>query len=137
MLNRALSEVFTMGVKAGVDPLTLWEAVRQGALGRMRTFDGLINQFLPGVYDPPAFALRLAHKDVTLATALGRQMQVPMPMANLALDELTTALNRGWGDRDSRAAMLLQQERAGVQIAVDQEQLREAIARDGKPKKGD
>jgi 3-hydroxyisobutyrate dehydrogenase len=114
MLNRALSEVFTMGVKAGVDPLTLWEAVRQGALGRMRTFDGLINQFLSGVYDPPAFALRLAHKDVTLATALGRQLHVPMPMANLALDELTTALNRGWGDRDSRAAMLLNKSGQGA-----------------------
>jgi 3-hydroxyisobutyrate dehydrogenase len=38
-----------------------------------------------------------------------------MPMANLALDELTVALNRGWGDRDSRSAMLLQQERADVQ----------------------
>lgn len=135
-INRVLSEVFTLGVKAGVDPLTLWEAVRQGALGRMRTFDGLINQFLPGVYDPPAFALRLAHKDVTLATALGRELRVPMPMANLALDELTTALNRGWGERDSRAAMLLQQERADVRIAVAPEQLREAVERDGKPKKG-
>ena len=71
IINRAMSEVFTMGVKAGVDPLTLWEAVRQGALGRMRTFDSLANHFLPGTYDPPAFALRLAHKDVTLATALG------------------------------------------------------------------
>jgi 3-hydroxyisobutyrate dehydrogenase len=100
----------------------------------MRTFDALVNQFLPGVYDPPAFALRLAHKDVSLATALGRELHVPMPMANLALDELTTALNRGWGERDSRAAMLLQQERANVQIAVDPERLREAVERDGKPK---
>ena len=130
MLNRALSEVFTLGVKAGVEPLTLWEAVRQGALGRTRTFDVLINQFLPGVYDPPAFALRLAHKDVSLATGLGRELQVPMPMANLALDELTTALNRGWGERDSRAAMLLQQERADVHIAVDPERLRAAVERD-------
>jgi 3-hydroxyisobutyrate dehydrogenase len=133
-LNRALSEVFTLGVKAGMEPLALWEAVRQGALGRMRTFDVLINQFLPGVYDPPAFALRLAHKDVSLATALGRELQVPMPMANLALDELTTALNRGWGERDSRAAMLLQQERAGVHIAVDPERIRDALARDTKAK---
>ena len=109
-------------------------AVRQGALGRTRTFDVLINQFLPGVYDPPAFALRLAHKDVSLATALGRELQVPMPMANLALDELTTALNRGWGERDSRAAMLLQQERAGVHIAVDPERLRDALERDAKAK---
>jgi 3-hydroxyisobutyrate dehydrogenase len=119
-----------MGVKAGVEPLALWEAVRQGALGRSRTFDGLAAHFLPGVYDPPDFALRLAHKDVTLATALGREVDVPMPMANLALDELTQALNRGWGQRDSRVAMLLQQERAGVEIAVDQERIREALNRD-------
>src|SRR5262245_3729332 len=131
-LNRAMSEVFTMGVKAGVEPLALWEAVRQGALGRMRTFDVVLNHFLPGVYDPPDFALRLAHKDVSLATALGRELNVPMPMANLALDELTAALNRGWGERDSRAAMLLQQERAGVQIAVDAERIREALQRDVK-----
>jgi 3-hydroxyisobutyrate dehydrogenase len=99
-------------------------------LGRSRTFDGLAAHFLPGVYDPPDFALRLAHKDVTLATALGREVDVPMPMANLALDELTQALNRGWGQRDSRVAMLLQQERAGVEIAVDQERIREALNRD-------
>lgn len=132
MLNRALSEVFTMGVKAGVDPLTLFESVRQGAVGRRRTFDGLVRNFLPNFYDPPDFALRLAHKDVKLAAELGRALDVPMPMANLALDELTEALNRGWGERDSRAAMLLQEERAGVAIAVDPELLREAIARDEK-----
>jgi 3-hydroxyisobutyrate dehydrogenase-like beta-hydroxyacid dehydrogenase len=137
MLQRALSEVFTMGVKAGVEPVALWEAVRQGALGRARTFDGLAAHFLPGVYDPPDFALRLAHKDVTLATALGREVEVPMPMANLALDELTEALNRGWGERDSRVAMLLQQERAGVQIAVDQSRIREVLDRERDSRKRD
>jgi 3-hydroxyisobutyrate dehydrogenase len=127
----ALAEVFTLGVKAGVEPLALWQAVRQGALGRRRTFDGLIDQFLPGTFDPPAFALRLAHKDVTLATTLGREHQVPMRMASLALAELTEALNRGWGDRDSRVAMLLQEERAGVEIRVEPAALREAVQKDG------
>jgi 3-hydroxyisobutyrate dehydrogenase len=101
----------------------------------MRTFDSLANHFLPNTYDPPAFALRLAHKDVTLATALGRELHVPMPMANLALDELTAALNRGWGDRDSRSAMLLQQERADVRIAVEADRLKATLERDGKDKK--
>ncbi len=130
MLQRALSEVFTMGVKAGVDPLTLWEAVRQGALGRSRTFDGLAAHFLPANYDPPDFALRLAHKDVSLAAELGRQLKVPMPMAELALEELTAAVNRGWGERDSRVAMLLQQERAGVQVAVEPERIRAVFEKD-------
>ncbi len=126
-IQTALAEVFTMGVKAGVDPLTLWKAVRQGAGGRRRTFDGLVDQFLPGVYDPPAFALKLAHKDVTLATTLGREVDVPMRVANIALEELTEALNRGWGHSDSRIAMLLQAERAGVKIAVPQEEIRKVI----------
>jgi 3-hydroxyisobutyrate dehydrogenase-like beta-hydroxyacid dehydrogenase len=129
-IQTALAEVFTMGVKAGVEPLALWQAVRQGALGRRRTFDGLIDQFLPGKYDPPAFALRLAHKDVSLATALGRENAVPMRMANLALEEMTEALNRGWAARDSRVAMLLQQERAGVEIKVPENRLWEALERD-------
>jgi 3-hydroxyisobutyrate dehydrogenase len=129
-VQTALAEVFSMGVKAGVEPLALWEAVRQGAGGRRRTFDGLADQFLPGVYDPPAFALRLAHKDVSLAVALGREFGVPMRMANLTLEELTEALNRGWADRDSRVAMLLQVERAGVEIAVPADRLREVLDRD-------
>ena len=37
-----------------------------------------------------------------------------MRLANLTLEELTEAFNRGWGQRDSRVAMLLQEERAGV-----------------------
>jgi 3-hydroxyisobutyrate dehydrogenase-like beta-hydroxyacid dehydrogenase len=129
-VQAALGEVFTMGIKAGVEPLDLWEAVRQGVLGRRRTFDGLIAQFLPGKYEPAAFALRLAHKDVSLATALGREMGVPMRIANLTLEEMTEALNRGWGNMDSRVSLKLQLERSGVEVAVDPARLKAALERD-------
>ena len=129
-IQTALAEVFTMGVKAGVDPLPLWQAVRQGALGRQRTFDRLGDQFLQNRFDPPSFALKLAHKDVTLATELAREHQVPMRLSSLAQAELTEALNRGWGHRDSRVAMLLQEERAGVEIEVDEQRIRETFERD-------
>jgi 3-hydroxyisobutyrate dehydrogenase-like beta-hydroxyacid dehydrogenase len=124
----ALAETFAMGVKAGVEPLALWQAVRQGAAGRRFTFDALIDQFLPGTYDPPAFSLKLAHKDVSLANALGRELGVPMRLCNLTLAEMTEAMGRGWGGRDSRVVMKLSQERAGVDIAVDAERMREALA---------
>jgi 3-hydroxyisobutyrate dehydrogenase len=124
----ALAETFAMGVKAGVEPLALWEAVRQGAAGRRYTFDALINQWLPGKYDPADFALKLAHKDVGLATALGRELGLPMRICELAYAEMTEALNRGWAGRDSRVVMLLEQERAGIEVKVDPERLKEALA---------
>jgi 3-hydroxyisobutyrate dehydrogenase-like beta-hydroxyacid dehydrogenase len=125
----ALAETFTMGVKAGMDPVALWEAVRQGVAGRRLTFDGLLDQFLPGKYDPANFALKLATKDVKLATDLGRELGVPMRICNLTYAEMREACNRGWEGRDSRAVMLLEQERAGVKIEADPELVKQAAER--------
>ena len=127
VIQAGLAEVFTMGVKAGVEPLALWQAVRRGAQGRRGTFEGLAEHLLPGKFDPPDFALRLARKDVDLAVSVGREYDVPMRLANLVLQEMTEAMNRGWGDRDSRVAMLLQEERAGVEVRVDEEVLKAAL----------
>jgi 3-hydroxyisobutyrate dehydrogenase-like beta-hydroxyacid dehydrogenase len=132
-VNVVLSEVFTMGIKAGVEPLALFAAVRQGASGRNRMFDRLADHFLTGSYDPADFALRLLHKDVTLACQLGREVQVPMRLTNMALMELTEALNRGWEKRDSRVASLLQQERAGISpIAVSADKIKAVLESDTK-----
>ena len=75
VLQTALAEVFTLGVKAGRRP---GRAVAGGAPRRHRpaphvrrpgATSSCVNRF-----DPPSFALRLAHKDVSLATALGREL---------------------------------------------------------------
>ena len=130
-LTAVLAEVFTMGIKAGLEPLALWEAIRQGATGRQRMFEVLGQRFLPGAFDPPSFALRLVHKDISLAMQLGREVSVPMRMSNMVLDDLTEAMNRGWGGRDSKAVMALQQERAGIPaIAVPMEQIKAVWAKD-------
>jgi len=119
-IQTIMAEVFSMGVKAGADPLELWKTVRQGALGRRRTFDRMADQFLVDRYDPPAFALKLAHKDVALAVGLGREVGVPMRLCNLVMEEMNEALNReGWATRDSRVTMKLQTERSGVAIRCD------------------
>lgn len=127
IIQTAMAETFTMGVKAGVEPLALWQAVRKGAQGRQGPFERLADHFLPGKYDPPDFALRLAKKDVTLAVEVGREFSVPMRLANMTLEEMMEAMNRGWADRDSRAPMMLQEERAGVEVRVTEERLREAL----------
>jgi 3-hydroxyisobutyrate dehydrogenase-like beta-hydroxyacid dehydrogenase/NAD(P)-dependent dehydrogenase (short-subunit alcohol dehydrogenase family) len=129
-MQAALAEVFVLGVKGGAEPLALWEAIRQGSIGRRRTFDGLVDEYLPAHYEPPNAALRIIHKDMTLATALGRELGVPMPLANIALADIVEAMNRGWAERDARSVMLLPQQRSGVEVTVDPARIAEVLARD-------
>lgn len=128
-IGAVMAEVLTVGVKAGLEPLPLWEAIRTGAAGRMRTFDN-IQRFLQGTLDPPSFQLRLLQKDVGLALQLGRDASVPMRLCNLVHDDITEAINRGWGARDSQSFLVLQQERAGVApFGVDADAVADALAR--------
>ncbi|HEX6690327.1 MAG TPA: NAD(P)-dependent oxidoreductase [Burkholderiales bacterium] len=127
-VQAALAEVFTLGVKGGVEPLALFKALRQGASGRKRTFDRLAEHFLPGKYDPAAFSLRLAHKDVSLAMELAREAGVPMKIGAIALQELEEGMRRGWSERDCRVTMTLQTERAGVEVQVPVDKLGAALA---------
>ena len=126
-IQAALAEIFTLGVKGGVEPLALFRALRQGASGRKRTFDRLADFFLPGRYDPPSFSLRLAHKDASLALELAHKLGVPMRIGEVALEELARAMQRGWAERDCRVAMTLQEERAGVSARVAPERLPDAL----------
>ena len=126
-IQTVLAEVFTLGVKAGVEPLQLFRAMRHGAIGRKRVFDRMPDQYLPGAYDPPAFALRLAHKDLGLALALAREVGVPMQMGERAWADFEEAMKRGWGERDSRVPMELQNERAGVDPHVPAERLKNVL----------
>jgi 3-hydroxyisobutyrate dehydrogenase len=53
-----------------------------------------------------------------------------MRLSNLTLEEMTEAMNRGWAQKDSRIVLMLQQERAGVKVAVDRGALRRSLEAD-------
>jgi 3-hydroxyisobutyrate dehydrogenase len=129
-INAVVTEAMTMGVKAGLDPLPLWEAIRTGSAGRIRSFDGVGRRFLQGRLDPPNFQLRLIQKDVLLALQVGREANVPMRLCNLVAQDIAEAMNRGWSGRDSQSFLLLQQERAGIPpIAVSEDQIKAVMER--------
>ena len=108
-IQTAMAEVFTMGTKAGMDPAALWKAVRQGAQGRRRTFDGLPRQFLVDKYTPPDFALKLAHKDVSLAVEPGTRAR----RADAPLQPRARGDERGAQSRLGRPRQPLADEAAG------------------------
>jgi 3-hydroxyisobutyrate dehydrogenase len=128
-LRLMLAEVFTLGVKAGVEPAALWHAMRQGGQGRSRTFDRLADKYLVDNYEPASFTVRLAHKDLGLSLELARQLNVPMSFTQATFDEFDAAIQRGWGDRDSRTPMVMQNERAGVSFKLTPEEVEQTLAR--------
>ena len=122
ILSRSLiAEGFTLGVKAGVKPEALLEAIRGASFGQGLILSHMIPDVVfKGDFDAVRFALKLARKDVGLATALAREFDVPMPMASAGEQILIEAMARGWGDRDSTSPWELQEEAARVTVRSSQ-----------------
>jgi 3-hydroxyisobutyrate dehydrogenase len=117
-LDQIMAECWTTGVKAGVAPETLVEVFTQAALGHMTNLKvRLPDTYLHGDFTA-RFALQLAHKDVGLATALGREVNVPMRLAALCEQDLTHAMGRGWAKHDASVVLTLQEERAQTQVRL-------------------
>jgi 3-hydroxyisobutyrate dehydrogenase len=64
------------------------------------------------------------------ATELGRDLNVPMRFANLALAEYNEAMARGLGEHDGRIAMTLPLERLGLKVAEDPKAIEQILKRD-------
>lgn len=114
--SMALIECLTVGVKAGVDADILIDAFTTGALGT--NMDFLVRMpatIFKGDFEP-RFALKIAHKDITLATELADEIDVPMKLAEACKAEMAEALDRGMGDRDSSIFLTLQEDRANVKV---------------------
>jgi len=112
-----IAEGFTLGVKAGVKPEALLEAIRGASFGQGLILSHMIPDVVfKGEFDNVRFALKLARKDVGLATALAREYDVPMPLAAVGEQIMMEAMARGWGERDSTSPWELQEEKAGVKV---------------------
>jgi 3-hydroxyisobutyrate dehydrogenase len=117
-ISQAIAEGLTLAVKAGVEPQAVWECVRRGMVGRMHVLHYQVpRNVFPGEFDAATFPLKLLRKDLGLATQLGRELNVPLRIANLAEQTLIEGINRGWGDKAAyTVTFLLQEEAAKVEI---------------------
>jgi 3-hydroxyisobutyrate dehydrogenase len=113
----AIADGLTLGVKAGVSPRALLDALQRGSFGQGRVLkESIPNGVFKGDFHTVGFALKLSRKDLGLATDLAKEYHVPMMVAGLVEQQLEKALRRGLAEKDSSAIFLLQEERAGVQV---------------------
>jgi 3-hydroxyisobutyrate dehydrogenase-like beta-hydroxyacid dehydrogenase len=112
----ALAEVLPLGVRAGLDPARLIQALAAGS-GASAQIPGRGERILARNF-APSFRVDLAHKDLRLANELAQDAGVAAPVAAAAL--LTFSLARGLGlDSEDTAAVVKVWERAaGVEVAA-------------------
>ena len=58
----------------------------------------------------------LARKDIALVNELARELNVPMPVANIVEQLSIQCGNRSWGNMDTHVIYRLQEEAAGAEI---------------------
>lgn len=117
-IGLAIGEGMILGAKAGVDPELLWKCMHWGLDSQLQQLGKALDRTVfTGDYDKPAsFGIGLSRKDVGLATELGRQHNVPMPIAALVEQIMIQALNRGWSEQSTLSLFRLQEEAAGVEV---------------------
>ena len=113
VVGQVMAEGLTLGLKSGVELDVLMDTGTRGILGRSE--ERLSQTVFRGQFQPPTFTLALALKDVALATELGRESSVPMPLANLVEQIQRQCINKGWAEDDFTKQFLWQEEAAGVE----------------------
>lgn len=109
-------EAFTLAVKLGADPHTLYETLKVSAGGSWILENRMPNYILPGNYTQPGFALDLLRKDVGLAVDSGKLEKVPTFLLSEAFQVLTMASAEGHGNKDYSVVTEIFEKLAGVAI---------------------
>lgn len=117
-IGLAIGEGIVLGAKAGADPELLWQCMHWGLDVQLQQMGKTLPEtvFTGDFEKPSGFNIALARKDVGLATELGRQQNVPMPIAALVEQIMTHAIGRGWGRQSTLSLFRLQEEAAAVEV---------------------
>ena len=122
-IGLAIGEGLVLGAKAGVDAEMLWRCMHWGLDVQLRQLLKTFGETVfKGNYQARAsFGIGLSRKDVGLATELGRQHNVPMPIAALVEQTMIHAVNRGWSGQSTISLFRLQEEAAGIEVRTKTE----------------
>jgi len=94
----ALSEALVLGMKAGLDPEVLYQAIRGGLAGS-NVMDAKAPTMIQRNFKP-GFRLKLHQKDLKNALETARDLQVPLPVTSLVQQMIGALVVDGKGDLD-------------------------------------
>lgn len=110
-----IAEGLVLAKAAGVDVGQLIDVVSKSS-GNSAMLEARAKKFILADNYVPGFKTELMRKDVGLAVELGHTLDVPLPMASMALQLYTTAMNLGHASADFAAIAKVCQAAAGVTL---------------------
>jgi len=111
----ALSEAMVLGKKAGVNPETIYNAIKGGLAG-----SNVMNAKGPMMYErnfDPGFRIELHFKDINNAMATAKELNVPLQVTANLQQVLTSLVEMGDGKNDHSAILRYVERISGVEVS--------------------
>jgi len=110
----AVAEALVLGVKAGLDPQTIYDVVKVST-GASAAWELRVPRILKGDYEPGG-TIDISYKDQELETAFAKRLGVPVLLANVSQQVYQMARAQGLNKQDGSAVVKIFEQMAGVKV---------------------
>ena len=110
----AMMEGVAVGVKAGLDPMTIYEVVKASS-GASKALERILTALIPRKFEP-GFKVRLMNKDLETFNTIAKELHVPVSFANVAQRYQQAAMAAGLADQDTSVVMTIIERLAAIDV---------------------
>jgi 3-hydroxyisobutyrate dehydrogenase len=111
----AMMEGLALGVKAGLDPMVIYEVVKASS-GGSKALERIPRAIVPRNFEP-GFKVALMNKDLETFNTIAKELHVPVSFANVAQRYQQAAMAAGFSEQDTTAAMIIIERLACVEVS--------------------
>jgi len=111
----AMMEGVALGVKAGLDPMTIYEVVKASS-GASKALERIPNSLIPRQFEP-GFKVQLMNKDLETFNTIAKELHVPVSFANVAQQYQQMAIAAGLAEQDTSVVMTIIERLAAVEVS--------------------
>jgi 3-hydroxyisobutyrate dehydrogenase len=111
----AMMEGLVLGVKAGLDPMTIYEVVKASS-GGSKALERIPRALIPRNFEP-GFKVQLMNKDLETFNTIAKELHVPVSFSNVAQRYQQAAMAAGLGDHDTSVVLTIIERLAAVEVS--------------------
>jgi 3-hydroxyisobutyrate dehydrogenase-like beta-hydroxyacid dehydrogenase len=111
----AMMEGLAVGVKAGLDPMVVYEVVKASS-GGSKALERIPSAIVPRKFEP-GFKVFLMNKDLDTFNTIAKELHVPVSFSNVAQRYQQAAMAAGLADMDTSVAMTIIEQLAHVKVS--------------------